>query len=91
MIRWQPFSLNIIWFQESERVGLIYYPDEGVKEVRLDDFSNLDLHVEGNFDLWRTNMFCGFSARNMLGGELVNEGIAIRDKRYYLTFGIEVK
>ena len=84
-------TINTIWFSESERTGIIFYPNEGLKEIKLDEFSNIDLHVESNFNLWRTKWFCAFSARNLLGGELVKEGIAIRDKRFYVTFGIEVK
>ncbi len=84
-------STRIVWFNESQRTGIIYYPNEGLKEIQLDEFANLDVHVRGNIDIWRTNLFCAFSARNLLGGELIKEGIAIRDRRFYLTVGIEVK
>lgn len=85
------FSVNTIWYKESERTGIIYYQDKGMKEVKIDDFSNIDLHVEANFDFWHSNLFCAFSARNLLGGELIKEGIAIRDKRFYVMLGMEVK
>ncbi len=84
-------STRLVWFNESQRTGIIYYPKEGLKEIKLKDFSNLDVHIRANVDIWRTNLFCAFSARNLLGGELIKEGIAIRDRRFYITLGIEVQ
>jgi len=84
-------TINGIWFNESERTGIIFYPNEGLKEIKLDEFSNIDLHLESNFNLWRTKWFAAFSARNLLGGELIKEGIAIRDQRFYVTLGVEIK
>jgi outer membrane receptor protein involved in Fe transport len=88
---WEYFSARMVWFKESERTGIIYYPNEGLKEIKLDEFANLDVHVEGSIPVWRTKLFCAFSGRNLLGGELIKEGIAIRDRRFYVTLGIEVK
>ncbi|MBN2278950.1 MAG: carboxypeptidase-like regulatory domain-containing protein [Candidatus Marinimicrobia bacterium] len=91
MLLFNHLTINVTGFRESERTGIIYDPEQGLKEIKLEPFANVDFHMEGNFNLWRTNWSCAFSARNLLGGELLQEGIAIRDRRYYITFGVEVK
>ncbi len=90
-MRFKNISLKTIWFKESERTGIVYSPIDGLTDIVLDKFDNIDIHLETSVQLWRTKILCAFSGRNLLGGELIKEGIAIRDKRYYLTFGFEVK
>jgi len=90
------YSFQLHWFKEGEQAGVIrQQKPEGGSEVRfaeviLPAYSNLDLHLSKSFTIGRLKLFGNASARNLLNAEdVVLEGIAIRDRRYYLTFGAQ--
>ncbi|MGH7493472.1 MAG: carboxypeptidase-like regulatory domain-containing protein [bacterium] len=59
-------------------------------EVILPAFSNLDLHLSKTFQIEKLKMYVNASGRNLLNDEeVVLEGLAIRDRRVYLTFGAQ--
>ncbi len=59
-------------------------------DVILPTFSNLDLHLSKNFSFNKLKLFANASGRNLLNdsGEVLG-GIAIRDRRFYLTVGAQ--
>jgi len=90
------YSFQLHWFKEGEQAGVVrQQKPEGGSEVRfaeviLPAYSNLDLHLSKSFTIGRLKLFGNASARNLLNAEeVVLEGIAIRDRRYYLTFGAQ--
>ncbi len=90
------YSFQLHWFKEGEQAGVIrQQKPEGGSEVRfaeviLPAYSNLDLHLSKSFTIGKLKLFGNASARNLLNAEeVVLEGIAIRDRRYYLTFGAQ--
>lgn len=82
------FSLMLHWFYESEQVGWIRTFSGQFAKVALQPFSNLDVHVSKSFRISRAKLFLNLSMRNILHSEhVVLQGLAIRDKRAYLTLG----
>ena len=57
--------------------------------VILPSFSNIDLHLS-NTVIWNNfNMNINLSGINLLTDDLVIQGLALRDRRFYLSVGIE--
>ncbi len=85
------YSLLIHWFSESEQVGWIRESSNQIDtEVELPGFSNMDLHLSKTFDRKYYKVFTSLSARNILNREIDLLGFALRDKRYYLTIGVQI-
>lgn len=85
------YSLLFHWFSESEQIGWIQQlSDQFATEVVLPGFSNVDLHLSKTFDRTYYKIFTSFSARNILNSEIELLGFALRDRRYYLTIGVQI-
>ncbi len=95
------YSFQAYWFTESEQVGWlrrIKVGDQssgapafgGLAEVTLPGYSNLDLHLSKTFAIDKLKLFVNASGRNLLNqtGEVL-QGLAIRDRRYYLVLGAQ--
>ena len=72
------------------------YPDLDVQqdslfaEITLPEYSNLDLHLSKTFKIGKLKLFINASGRNLLNeGTMIFEGLAIRDRRLYLTIGAQ--
>jgi outer membrane cobalamin receptor len=83
------FSLQVFWFKESDQTGWIRDFDGNLIETSLDGHSNIDVHVNKSFELFKTKLFANFSGRNLLDDDTKFNGIAIRDRRFYFTFGAQ--
>lgn len=93
------YSFQAHWFKEGEQIGrlrLVKAEHQGTPtqcefaDIILPTFSNLDLHLSKNFSLGKLKLFANASGRNLLNNsEVVLEGIAIRDRRVYLTIGAQ--
>ncbi len=86
------YSFQIHWFYESEQIGLIIDNDdpEFVRlGLELPAYQNLDIHLGKTFEVWKFKLFTNFTVRNLLNTEFDLAGIAIRDRRFYLSFGFE--
>lgn len=89
------YSFQLHWFKEGEQTGVVRQQKREDTEIRfaevtLPAYSNLDLHLSKSFSIGRLKLFGNASARNLLNAEdVVLEGIAIRDRRYYLTIGAQ--
>ena len=84
------YSLHLFHFVESEQIGLLRKIDGGWTEVELPEFSNLDIHASKHFEVGSARLFVNISLRNVLNNdELILSGLAIRDRRYYVTAGFQ--
>lgn len=86
------YSFQLHWFKESEQVGFIRDSgddDNTFKGLILPGFQNIDIHFSKIFEIWKLRLFGNFTVRNLLNDDTQLEGIAIRDRRIYLTFGVE--
>ncbi len=84
------YALQLFHFSESEQIGLLRQVDGGWSEVELPAFQNLDIHASKHFSLAGARLFVNVSLRNILESEdVVLSGLAIRDRRYYITAGFQ--
>jgi outer membrane receptor protein involved in Fe transport len=85
------YSFQLLWFKEGEQVGWLPLSESnGFGEVELPGYTNLDAHLSKSFELGPLKLFLNASGRNLLNGEeVVLQGIALRDRRYYLTVGAQ--
>jgi len=83
-------GIELVGFMESERYGSVYSAGE-IMDISLSKFSNVDLHLTTSLPVWRTRLSLALSGRNILSDQKTLEGIAIRDRRIYLTGAIEFK
>ncbi|MDZ7266068.1 MAG: TonB-dependent receptor [candidate division KSB1 bacterium] len=97
----QGYSFQAYWFTESEQVGWlrrVKLGDQasgapafgGLAEVTLPGYSNLDLHLSKTFSIDKLKFFVNASGRNLINKtDQVLQGLAIRDRRYYLVLGAQ--
>jgi outer membrane receptor protein involved in Fe transport len=84
------YNLQAHLFGEGDQIGWIRDTNGRFVEIILPSYQNLDLHLSKTFRFYRLEIFLNASARNVLKGEeVVLRGLAIRDRRYYLTLGIQ--
>jgi hypothetical protein len=95
------YSFQLHWFKEGEQTGLLRLlkteleatPGESrcdFAEIALPEHANLDLHLSKTFQFGRLKLFANASGRNLLNEDnVVLQGLAIRDRRYYLTIGAQ--
>ena len=86
------YSFQVHWFKESEQVGLLldYDDTEFARQgLILPEYSNIDLHFGKIFEIWQFKLFGNFTVRNLLDTEFDLAGIAIRDRRFYVSIGFE--
>lgn len=83
------YSFQVHAFHESEQVAWIRNSRGEFWEVFLAGYSNLDLHLNKHIEVKRFKFFVNLSARNLLDDHTLLEGIAIRDRRFYITFGAQ--
>lgn len=82
------YNFQALWFKEGEQIARLRQLDGLPVEVILPDYANLDVHLSKTFSLFKIKLFANISGRNLLNSEdLVLEGIALRDRRYYITVG----
>jgi len=90
------FNFSLQFFHESGSMGLIVNEinSDGVlllKEMNMESFESLDIQLKKEFKLWRFNTYFSVSGKNILNDKMVLEGIALKDRRFYLSGGIEFK
>lgn len=84
------YSFQIFWFHESEQTGWLRFQNGEFAQVDLPDNTNLDVHLSKTFKIYDFKVFINASGRNLLNDNNVTlEGLAIRDRRYYLTLGAQ--
>jgi len=81
------YSLQLHAFREGEQIGLLRNIDEAIK---IPSYSNVDLHFSKAFEpSSRLKLILNLSARNLLDDEFQIENLALRDRRYYVTLGVQ--
>ena len=76
-------------FHEGEQVGWIRDFRGRFSEVSLPSHFNLDLHLKKNVEIKKLKFLLNASIRNLLNEDVELVGLALRDRRYYLTMGVE--
>ena len=77
-------------FKEGEQLGWVRYASGELVELSLDGYTNLDLHLSKEFHLFKFKLIGNVSVRNLLKDDADLIGLAIRDRRFYLTMGVEL-
>ena len=58
--------------------------------VTLPEYTNMDVHLSKSFEILKLKLFVNFSGRNVLRDDQAKlEGLTIRDRRLYVTFGLQ--
>ena len=86
------YSLHLHWFKENEQIAWLPGNQNNASreiftQVELPPFDNIDVHLSKKFAFKKLKLFFNVSGRNLLNDGTILQGIAIRDKRYYFTFG----
>ena len=89
MIDHAGYGFHLMLFKEGEQSGWIRQNSGVLAEVYLPTYSNIDLHLNKTIDIKSVKTFLNGSFRNILSTEYVVNGLALRDRRYYLTIGIQ--
>lgn len=83
------YSFQVHWFKEGEQAGWIVQPNGRFGELTLPDYSNLDVHLSKTFEFGKLKLFANASGRNPLNDDFALQGLALRDRRFYLTLGAQ--
>ncbi|MBD3225562.1 MAG: TonB-dependent receptor plug domain-containing protein [Caldithrix sp.] len=83
------YALQMNTFRENEQQGWIREFNGGFYEIYLPGYNNMDIHLSKTFDLWRMGLFFNASVMNVFDDDTRLEGLAIRDRRFYVSFGVE--
>ena len=94
------YSFQLHWFKEGEQTawlriiksepGEINSSADAFAEITLPSNTNIDLHISKSFGLGKLRFFVNASGRNLLNdNEVILQGLAIRDRRYYLTLAAQ--
>lgn len=88
------YSFQAHWFKEGEQVGWLRQRLPGTPlfrfaEIPIEGHANLDLHLGKEFELGKLKLCANASGRNLLNDDLFLQGLALRDRRFYLTMGAQ--
>jgi outer membrane receptor protein involved in Fe transport len=86
--RWG-FFFRFHGFVESAQKGWFRGIDNLLTEVQLPGYKNIDLILGKTIEFYRLKFVANFTVRNLLDDETQVFGISIRDRRYYVLFGVE--
>ena len=89
MIEHAGFNGRIHAFYKSGQTGWVMGRDDVFYEIPLPGYTNLDAHIGKNFELGPIKLFANFSVRNLFDDKTLLSGLALRDRRFYLTFGVQ--
>ena len=83
------YAFQFHWFNEDEQVAWIRQFSGPSLEIILPAYSNIDLHLSKTFMIGKMKLFGNVSLRNLLDDDFEFEGLALRDRRYYVTVGVQ--
>ncbi len=105
MLDHRGYSLLIHWFNEGEQSGLVRQTSGSpFAEINLPGYTNIDIHLSKTFELSKqkfglgsetleaskVKLFANVSGHNLMNDENTTlRGLAIRDRRFYLTIGVQ--
>lgn len=76
-------------FMETEQIAWIRSQQGQFWEVTLPRYLNLDLHLSKFIDVGAFRFAANASVRNLVRDDTELEGLALRDRRYYLSFSVQ--
>jgi hypothetical protein len=76
-------------FIEGSQAGWIRDVNGRFTSISLPGYTNFDLHLGKSLELFHLKFFANFTVRNVLDNRTELEGLAIRDRRIYLSFGVQ--
>lgn len=83
------YNLNWKVFYESDEKGWLRTIDGDFVGLTLPGFVDMDIHLIKWFEVWSFRVMGSISGRNLLNSTSLLQGIATRDRRFYLGFGVE--
>ena len=83
-------DIDLVWFDEARCEGFAVTRQGYLQRLELPPFSNTDLHITARLPLKKRSVFMTFSGRNLTSDQRALEGIALRDKRIYVTTGVKL-
>ena len=83
------YAFQLFAFKEGEQVAQIRNLNGGFSQVRIPSFANMDIHFSKSFSINKTKLFLNASLRNIADDDFQLEGLVLRDRRYYITLGIQ--
>ncbi len=85
------YTLEIYGYREGDQIGLIrpYAGTTRRSEVTLPGYSDVDVHLSKQMEWQKVKFFANLSLRNLLDDSTILQGFALRDRRYYVTFGTQ--
>jgi len=83
------YGFHLMVFKEGEQSGWIRQTEGDLAEITLPEYYNIDFHFNKTIDFKGFKAFFNASLRNILSTAYVVSGLALRDRRYYITVGIQ--
>lgn len=76
-------------FYESDQLGWIRLNSGGFKEITLSNNRNMDIHIGKKIQAFDMTLAINGSIRNLISDEESIQGLAIRDRRIYLSVSFQ--
>ncbi len=89
MLTYAGFVFQLHGFKESEQIGFVRNLDGAFSETVLPGFFNMDFHIKKTITFAHLKLFSNISVRNFLEDKTQLGGIALRDRRFYITAGVQ--
>jgi len=88
------YSLQSLLFYEGEQLGFTRENPEtftgALQEITIESAFNMDVNIGKFFEVKGLKLILNASARNILNDDTQLEGLALRDRRFYLTLGAQM-
>ena len=82
-------SIHVILFKEGDQIGWIRDESDLLTEITLPSYSNIDFHLSKRFGWKNFSLVSNISTLNLVENDLNINGLALRDRRFYLSIGLE--
>ena len=89
-VDYKEWSLQVHGFGESEQIGWMRQDLGHLFNVTLPSHKNVDIHLSKSIQLRNLEGFANFSGYNLRNQSTVLEGLILRDRRIYFSFGFKL-
>ncbi len=89
-VDYKGWSLQVHGFGESEQIGWMRQDLGHLFEVTLPSHKNVDIHLSKSIHLRNLEGFANLSGYNLRNKSTVLEGLILRDRRIYFSFGFKL-
>ncbi|MCI0515735.1 TonB-dependent receptor [candidate division KSB1 bacterium] len=83
------YAFQFHFFYEGQQLGWVRQSFNQFVDITLPQRSDIDLHLSKAFRISRFKIITNASVRNLLNHRQELVGLALEDRRFYLTFGIQ--